>query len=78
MVLDTVDADPEVYNPLDLDAVDNEFEATDPAVDLLLAGRLEHAGWELDVVWLSGVDAARAHAEWDYLFDIYPDAEQAP
>jgi hypothetical protein len=78
MVLDTVDADPEEYNPIDLAPVDDEFEADDPTVDLLLTGRLEHAGWELDVVWLSGVEAARAHAEWDYLFDIYPEPEQAP
>jgi hypothetical protein len=73
MLVDVEVPEGSVYRGLDLDPVDDYFEADDPVVAGLLGGRLEHAGWELDVRWLAGVEATRAHAENAHLFDLYDD-----
>jgi hypothetical protein len=71
MLLDPELPEASEYAGLDLDEVDDFLEADDPAVASLLRGRLEHGGWELDITWLDGVEATRAHAENAHLFDIY-------
>jgi hypothetical protein len=68
------DADEELSPIADL-YVDDYLESDDPAVSALLGGRLVRAGHDLEIRWLDGADAVRAHAENDHLLDIYPDAD---